>query len=258
MEEKKDEPKAGDKADDAIIVRKIPTKKANLPQTQFMSENVINRYPSMLLIVGRSGSGKSTVCTYICTSPEFYGGKFFHKIYLFSPTGNKDDLVEHLKLPRDHIITNPTDEKLNELLDAQDELINRKGIEWTGRNSRVLFIFDDIISHQKFLKGDAMLRLAAMGRHSLASSIILAQSYTRVPRAVRLQANGIILFPSSNTEIKLLCDDYCPPHMNKRDFEGLIEYATKEEHSFLYINQMCPDPREKFRKKFDTILALTS
>jgi hypothetical protein len=53
--------------------------------------------------------------------------------------------VEHLKLPKDRIITSPTDEKLNSILDEQDALIETRGIEWTGRNSRVLFIFDDII-----------------------------------------------------------------------------------------------------------------
>ena len=93
-----------------FAVKKLPTKKSQLPQTEFMAQNIINRYPSMLLIVGKSGSGKSTVCNYICTAPQFYGGNFFHKVYLFSPTANNDDLVEHLKLTKDHIITNPTDD----------------------------------------------------------------------------------------------------------------------------------------------------
>jgi hypothetical protein len=248
------ETKASEK-ESPMKVKKLETKKSHLPQTEYMSLNIINRFPSMLLIVGRSGSGKSTVCTYICSSAEFYGGGFFHKIYLFSPTAGADDLVEHMKLPKDHIITNPTDEKLNGLLDAQDSLIESKGIEWVGKHSRVLFIFDDIISHKKFLNGPAMLRLAAMGRHSLASSIILAQSYTRVPRPVRLQANGLILFPSSNSEIELLCEEYCPPHTKKGYFLNMVEQATDGEHSFLYINNMA-EAGHHFRKNFDTLLTI--
>ena len=108
------------------------------------------------------------------------------------------------------------------------------------------------------MNGPAMLRLAAMGRHSLASSIILSQSYTRVPRPIRLQANGIILFPSSNSEVVLLCEDLCPPHVHKKQFMQLIERATSDAHSFLYANLMDPDASRRFRRNFSTILSIAS
>lgn len=242
--------------DDSLIVKPLSTSKSKLPKTEHMKSGIINSFPSMLLVVGRSGTGKSTVCNYICTEPKFYGGGFFHHIFLFSPSGKTDDLSEHLKLDEDHMITDPTEEKLMEIIDNQDALIKDKGIKWTGKNSRVLIILDDIVSNQNFLKSSAMIKLCTMGRHSLISSVINTQSYTKIPRVVRLQANGLILFPSSNNEVKLLVEDICPPHTKKKDFFKLVEYATSGKHSFLYCNNF--DPVEtRFKKNFDTYIRVS-
>ena len=100
-----------------------------------------------------------------------------------------------------------------------------------------------------------MLKLATMGRHSLISSIINTQSYTKVPRAVRLQANSIILFPSNQNEVQLLVDDWTPPHSSKKQFKQLVEHATDGKHSFLYI--MAGEPVEtRFRKCFGSYLRI--
>jgi hypothetical protein len=186
------------------------------------------------------------------TNKNFLKG-FFDKIYLFSPTCEIDDLAKHLKLKKEFLISKPSEERLDQILNDQDNLIKKKGIEAVGKSSKVLIIFDDIISDPRFLKSDAMIKLATMGRHFLISSIINTQSYTKIPRAVRLQANALILFPSSNNEIKLLCDDTCPPHCSKKTFMKLIEYATSGKHDFLFINNFEP-VETRFRKSFEEYL----
>tara|TARA_R110000822_G_scaffold186035_4_gene325163 strand:+ start:4443 stop:5258 length:816 start_codon:yes stop_codon:yes gene_type:complete len=242
---------------DSLTVKPLPTKKHKLPQTEYMKAGIINEYPSMLLLVGKTKSGKSTLCNHLCNEPKFYGGDFFHHIYLFSPTAKKDDLALHLKLDDEHMVTDPTEERLQEIVKTQDDLIESKGIKHCGKNSRVLIIFDDIVGNQKFLKSDTMTNLATMGRHSLISSVINTQSYTKIPRVIRLQANGLIVFPSSNNEIELIIFDLCPPHTSKKQFAKLIEYATTGKHSFLYSNN--PEPVEtRFRKNFDTYIRCSS
>jgi hypothetical protein len=94
-----------------------------------------------------------------------------------------------------------------------------------------------------------------MARHSLVSSIVNTQSYTKIPRTVRLQANGLILFPSNNGEVKLLVDDVCPPHCSKRDFMKVVDYATKGKHDFLFVNNFSED-RYRFRKNFEQYVRL--
>ena len=68
----------------------------------------------MLLNVGRSGSGKSTVILYMMTNKNFLLD-FFDKVYLFSPTAKLDDLAQHLKLKDEFLIIGPTEEKLDEI-----------------------------------------------------------------------------------------------------------------------------------------------
>jgi septin family protein len=235
-----------------LIVKPLQTKKSFLPQSKYMKSGIINKFPSMLLNVGRSGSGKSTVINYMMTTENFLLD-FFDKVYLFSPTAKLDDLAKHLKLKDEFLIIDPTEEKLDEILKKQEKLIQQHGIEKVGKNSKVLIIFDDIVSNQNFLKSAAMIKLATMGRHFLISSIINTQSYTKIPRAIRLQANAIILFPSSNNEVKLMADDITPPHCSKKTFMKLIEYATEGKHDFLFVNNFDP-VHTRFRKGFQQYL----
>ena len=246
-------PKTKDpKGDETLIVKPLPTKKSNLPQSEYMKNGIINKFPSMLLNVGRSGSGKSTVVNYMMTQPKFLLN-FFNKVYLFSPTAKLDDLAKHLKLKNEFLIIDPTEEKLNSILSKQEQLIKQHGIQKVGRTSRVMIIFDDIVSNQNFLKSSGMMKLATMGRHFLISSIINTQSYTKIPRAIRLQANALILFPSNNNEVKLLVDDITPPHCSKKKFMKLVEHATSGKHDFLFVNNFEP-VEKRFRKSFSTYL----
>lgn len=235
-----------------LQVKPAFTEKSSLPQTPHMSSGILNRFPSMLLNVGRSGSGKSTVVNYLMANKNFIGN-FYDQVWLFSPTAEVDDLTKLLKIPKKRQIIRPTESILMKILDDQEKLIKSKGIKHVAKKNKVLIIFDDIISNPKFLKSDAMLKLAAMGRHFLISSIINTQSYTKIPRAIRLQANGIVLFPSNQGEVRLLCDDICPPNTRKKDFMSLIEHATAGKHDFLFANNFEVAER-RFRKNFDTIL----
>jgi len=245
-----------DENDDPLEIKALKTKKSDLPQSPFMEAEIINKFPSLTLCIGRSGSGKSNVVGNMLTKKEFMKD-FFDEIYLFSPTAKSDDLVEHLKLKDDHIIEKLDESaitKLNKIVDDNTEKIKKNGIEATAKNSKILILCDDCISEKVFIKSNILARLATAGRHALISTIISSQSYTRVPRVIRLQTQGLIVFPSSNDEIELLAEDLCPAGMSRKDFLELIKFATSERYSFLFVNNMCKNPKEKFRKKFSEII----
>lgn len=242
--------------EDPLEIKALKTKKSDLPQSPFMEAEIINKFPSLTLCIGRSGSGKSNVIANMLTKKEFMKD-FFDEIYLFSPTAKSDDLVEHLNLKDDHIIEKLDESaitKLNKIVDDNTEKIKKNGIAATAKNSKILILADDCISEKVFIKSNILSRLATAGRHALISTIICSQSYTRVPRVIRLQTQGLIVFPSSNDEIELLAEDLAPPSISKKDFLELIKFATNERYSFLFVNHMCKNPKEKFRKKFSEII----
>lgn len=242
--------------EDPMEIKALKTKKSDLPQSSYMEAEIINKFPSLTVCIGRSGSGKSNVVANMLTKKEFMKD-FFDEIYLFSPTAKSDDLVEHLKLKDDHIIEKLDETaitKLNQIVDKNTEKIKKDGIAKTAKNSKILIICDDCISERVFIKSNILSRLATAGRHSLISTIICSQSYTKVPRVIRLQCQGLIVFPSSNDEIELLCEDLCPPGVSKKEFLDIIKFATDERYSFLFVNHHSSNPKDKFRKRFAEII----
>jgi hypothetical protein len=217
-----------------------------------MKNKTISNFPSLWLAVGRSGSGKSTVIQFLLSNPNFLGD-FFDEIYLVSPTAELDDITDNLKIDDDHIITDPTPSVLEKILEDQKDIIKSKGIKKAAKKHKIGILFDDIIAAEKFLKSGEMVKMACMSRHFLVQAIIATQSYTKIPRAIRLQSRSVIFFPSNQDEVDLLVSDFSPPHVHKQTFREMVEFATKEKHDFLYIN-MDADPENRFRKTFRYVL----
>jgi hypothetical protein len=235
-------------------IKVYETAKSSLPETKGMKLGVIPKFPSMMLLVGKSGSGKSNLLVNLCKDPALMGD-FYDEIYFISPTAEVDDLVAHLKLKPENIWSDL--EKavgdLEILMDNQAHDIERYGIIKTDK---VLVIVDDAVADKKFIKSDILTKLAIHGRHNLMSSIISTQSYTKVPRVIRLQAAGLALFPSAQNEVKLLVEDYCPANRSKTDFEKIVRFATDEPYQFLFIQNHCKNMSERYRKNLGLIIDL--
>jgi hypothetical protein len=235
------------------------TAKNDLPQTIGMEAGIVPKFPSMQLLVGKSGSGKSILLVSMVKDPKIMGN-FFDEIYFISPTAKADDLVEHLKLKPENVWDDLTKavKDLETLMDNQAYEIEQKGIEECGKTCKVLVICDDCVGNKAMMKSDILTKMAIHGRHNLISSIICTQSYTKVPRVIRLQAQGLALFPSSQDEVKLLCSDYCPPHCNKKQFGRMIDFATDVPFSFMFVQNHCKDIKDRFRKRLGEIINIES
>jgi hypothetical protein len=239
-----------------------PTNKNKIKQRPFMKENIIPRHSSSVIFNGRSGSGKSNLLINLLTRPEFYGrtkpsnekSQYFDLIFLFSPTADGgDDLVKFLKIPDKRIFTKPEPSILDNILKTQKDLIASKGIE---KSPKILIIFEDIQSNAGgILNSPSFLKCFIQARHLNVSTFLLGQSWTKTPRACRLQANNIFFFPSSGSEVELLVKEFCPPHTDKKDFQKLVERATTDRYNFLHINMREP-PEERFRHNLDKILTI--
>lgn len=253
IEKPKDKP--NDNLNDKYKIKSIDTEKSKTPLRACMKNAVMPRFPFSMMISGRSGSGKTNCLINILTN-EYLLKDYFHYIIVFSPTAGKyDDSYKALKLPPENFKTDFGPEDLNNLIESRKTLIDKKGIEWVVKNSRVLIILDDVIANRDFLNSPEALKMFALLRHYQVSIIVLMQSYNKLPRALRINSNATIVFPSTQSEIEVLLDEITPAGLQKKQFQKVIEYSTDGRYDFLYINNHA-EPNKRIRKNLTEIIDL--
>ena len=236
-------------------IEALPTEKSSIPQRPVQKNGILPNHPFSMVISGISKSGK-TVCLLNILSKKCMLKGYFHYTIVLSPTANEtDDTYKCLNLPEENYIREFDGEYINRLIESRKELIKKKGITWVGKNSRVLMILDDIIANRSFLNSPEALSMFTLLRHYHISIMTLIQKYNKLPTALRGNANATIIFPSQQAEIEVLLDEITPTGMKKREFEKVIEYATEDDYSFLYINRHAKRG-EQIRKNLDEIINL--
>jgi hypothetical protein len=240
-----------------LEIVKFPTNKHDIKERQVMIDNIIPRLGTSTIINGKSGSGKTNLLLNLCLKKEFWGKErptdktgYFDLTFFFSPTAESDDMPEYLGIDKKRIVVDDFENKLEHIFSVQDRLIKSKGIE---KSPKILLIYDDMQANAKFMRSKIFLRSFIANRHSNITTIFLSQSFTRTPRACRLQASNIMIFPASESEINLLVDEFCPAHTTSAQFYELVKEATKDQFNFLHINCKAP-MQDRFRKNLDTIL----
>ena len=232
--------------------------KDKIPQPDLAKEYVIPRINTSNIFVGSTGMGKSTLISNLLTKEQFFGGKqkngkpWFDHVLLVSPTGDSDDVQRELNLPEDAVFTDLEEvpEMLQVLMKEQKRKIKELGAD---KAPRVLLFYDDVISHPKLMSNKYFMKSFIANRHHNFTVFLASQSWTKIPRAIRLQSRGLFYFAGSMSEVDLLCDEYCPPGLQRHDFRNMIDYATRDPYSFLYINKSVPMKR-RFRRNLSEII----
>ena len=227
------------------------------------------------ILSGPSKSGKSNLARW--SLDKYYndgrGKSWFDEIYLLSPTANIDYCWADLKgLKPKNRITNPTPELLLKILNSQ-----KKDIQGTASDvgaqrmsstqlskrkqkaKKILIIFDDAIAESKMINSKEFLKVFVAGRHYGISSMVMTQSYVKIPRSVRLQATHVAMFPSRASEIQRLYNEHGPKELSKNDFTELVQYATQpndvDPFPFLYVDCFAP-AKTRFRRGFTNVLEI--
>jgi len=234
-------------------IKPIETDKNKTPLKACMKEGIMPRFPFSMMISGRSGSGKSNCLMNLLTN-EHLLKNYFHYIVVYSPTAGKyDDSYKVLNLPAENFKNDFTPDDLNNLIESRKALIDKKGIEWVVKNSRVLIILDDIIANRDFLNSPEALKMFALLRHYQVGVIVLMQNYNRLPKALRNNCNALIVFPSTQSEVEVLLDEITPAGLQKKEFKKVIDYCCEGRYDFLYINNHA-DINKRIRKNLDEII----
>lgn len=121
-------------------------------------------------------------------------------------------------------------------------------------SDRMLVVLDD---QAGMFKGgnvnNPMVNYVIKHRHANSSLIIVTQAYKAIPKTIRTNCNAIILFDIPNlAELKVVYEEN-PECLTEKEWMKVYKHATKEDYSFMYINNKFPKG-ERIFKKFDTML----
>lgn len=184
------------------------------------------------LLLGKPGSGKSTLWVTLLTDRRFYN-EVFDRIYIFIPEASlhnigPDSLI-HL-LPEDRFYPELSIDTLEEVEKLLEDNARK---EWNS-----LVIFDDV---QRDLKGpcqEKLIHMVANRRHGYrASFIIAAQTYRKVPKQVRELASDLFVFDPSRSCQKAIEDELLT--IDRRGMDqvwGAYKTYKKKRKCFIYFN----------------------
>jgi hypothetical protein len=223
------------------------TNKDGLEQPESVELDIFPKLPMGCLIIGRSGSGKTQAMINMLTNDNLLAD-YFDIVYLFTDAKPDKELIKDLKLEKQNIITDFDEEKVKTIMDRAENTIQKNGFK---NSPKIMMLFDDILSNQKFLKSKTLTRLATANRHFNISYIFCSQYYKKLPPVVRTNARYYMIFPSSMSEVEKIADELCPPRISKKQFIQYLQYATDKQYSFLSINA---DSQEPLRRMFENIL----
>lgn len=225
-----------------------------------VKKNLLPDVPFRMLIIGRSGSGKSSILSCAVALPSWYGNDFEgDNIYIFtgSPGDDKmERLIEFKEIPSGNVFYDWNDAEVSIIYDNMVEEWN-EAVKEGKRPKNTLFIIDDLSFTNKFrsenAKNSMMNKLYQNARKFNGSIIVTAQKYSSISTPVRENANCLITFSSTNKQMALMESDfnYLP---NARDFEKVFREATNEKHGFLFVNVDAPIDKRYLNNNFESLL----
>lgn len=185
--------------------------------------------PFLACVVGSIGQGKTNMVLNILEEMNNY----YNRIVVFS--GNKMD--SKLNMLGDEVeIYGPNLEKLQDVLTSiikQQKTLKKQD----KKLPPILLIFDDLITDKDFFpstaRGNDLIKFIISLRHYNTSVLITAQQYMAIPKKIRGNMTLLFTFRVSDADYKDMVKE---TNIGKITFKKAYDEATKNQHSFLYVN----------------------
>lgn len=228
------------------------------------------------LIVGKSGSGKTTVLMNLLLQPRWldYNNLFVYGKSLFQPEykiiktafecGFSKELVLHFFKHPDEFMRQAQINKceIGDLIHEIGQELSNKQVNTHFFESaddvpdpsslcsgdKNLIIFDDVMLQ----KQNAIEQYYIRGRHNNVDCFYLSQNYFKPPRqTVRENANLIILFPQDIKTVEHIYPDHASLDMSLQEFRNLCKKAWSQPHGFVCLDLSSKKDEGKYRSAFD-------
>lgn len=121
--------------------------------------------------------------------------------------------------------------------------------------NRILIIFDDLVGSNLFTsrKQDFFKGLNTRHRHYSLSILMVSQGYKEIPKTIRTNWSGLIVFEIPNEkELEVIYEEF-PMSLKRDKWQEAYEYATMGDHDFLFLNYQ-KEKSLRLMKNFKEIL----
>lgn len=216
-------------------------------QTHKEETKAIPKHPFSLLINASKGAGKTTLLLNLL---KFYKG-IFDRILLFSPTVkldekwmnfiNKNQILKpknfksplYFNQPEENLIIHEIHTEYSNKI-IQDL---RKSQEEKKTKDNILVIFEDSIGLEGVYKQNSqILKYLPNSRHLKTSFIFVSQNYKSIPRLIRNNNSGIVIFETANhKELEMIYEEN-PCFLTKDKWMEIYDYIMKKPYNFMFIN----------------------
>lgn len=207
-----------------------------------VDKGILGNLPLRALLVGRTGSGKTSAIISLLCDSRYYKTDFNDgaNIYLFSPMINDkkmEMLVDKKSIPMTNVFTEYDDGILNDLYDTLIDEFKQAEFLKAKQVPPKLIILDDLSFDGSLRKGqfNAVNRVFCNGRKHGISIIVTSQYYSHILPVCRFNANFLILFNMNERELDKIADEHNYIG-NKQEFKKIIRSNLNEQHDFVAIN----------------------
>lgn len=160
-------------------------------------------------------------------------------------------------IPDEFFMTDYEPKTLKSFMEEQMEMIERI-TELGGTKhiaDRILILFDDLVGSKLFsgTRDNPFKVLNTTHRHHSASLVMVSQGYKEIPKTVRTNFTGLVLFEiPSEGERKAIYDEN-PVGMKRELWDQVYDYCTADDYSFMYVNYKRPK-RLRCMKDFQQVV----
>ncbi len=190
--------------------------------------------PSLIILNGSQGSGKSHVIRYILYTLR----KRFAYGLVFTNTFFDGDAFDYI--PKKYVHPQYDEEVLEKLMDIQQKLVEQDKIK------EAFVIFDDCMDDPDEFKSSVLKRLTTQLRHYHITVIFSTQYVNQLPARMRTNAMAIIIF-QTDTEISLkaLYQSYGQKFDSFQDFKTYL-MDNIGNYNFVYYKKNELNPKKLY------------